>query len=174
MEYIRIYILDIKNEEENIGNLKQLNLTLIFDKSLLQIVPRKHFCILFFRSFNYGWFLSWYFCITFKTNQKIGGHHQVSKTGMVEHFKIALGNRFGTVVPRTHFIYKKKSENVFKFLKKYPNLNIWYTILVNILCSHFFLILPLIFTIYNIPDCPQETYFLIFIHIFSCKSWFFS
>ena len=107
MEYIRIYILDIKNEEENIGNLKQLNLTLIFDKSLLQIVPRKHFCILFFRSFNYGWFLSWYFCITFKTNQKIGGHHQVSKTGMVEHFKIALGNRFGTVVPRKHFIYKK-------------------------------------------------------------------
>ena len=47
MEYIRIYILDIKNEEENIGNLKQLNLTLIFDKSLLQIVPRKHFCIFF-------------------------------------------------------------------------------------------------------------------------------
>ena len=54
MEYIRIYILDIKNEEENIGNLKQLNLTLIFVNSLLHIVPRKHFSTFFFRSFNYG------------------------------------------------------------------------------------------------------------------------
>ena len=35
--------MDIQNEEENIGNLKQLNLTLFCDKSLLQIVPRKHF-----------------------------------------------------------------------------------------------------------------------------------
>ena len=85
--------------------------------------------------------------MTFKTNQKIGGNHQVSITGTVEHFKIPIGNRFGTVVPRKHFFYKKNSENMFKYLKQYPNLNIWYTILV-IFCSHFFLIFPWIFTIY--------------------------
>ena len=55
MEYIRIYILDIKkNEKGNIGKLKRLNLTLIFDKSFLKIVPRKHFFHLFFTSFNHG------------------------------------------------------------------------------------------------------------------------
>ena len=43
--------MDIKNKEENIGNLKQLNLTLFFFyKSLLHIVPRKHFFHIFKKS----------------------------------------------------------------------------------------------------------------------------
>ena len=103
LEYIKISILYILNDEGSIGNLKHWNLTLIFDKSLFQIVPRKHFFIFIHIFSSQLIFILIYFCLTSKINKKVGGHYQENISSRSEHLKISLGNRFGTVVPRKHY-----------------------------------------------------------------------